>query len=65
MNAMIASMTAELKAMNIIAVGSYATLPAKMTEAVVTVKMFGYEAWEANTCMGAKLKDIVKKYAEA
>ena len=65
MKAIINTMTNELKAININPVGSYATLPAKMADAVETVKMFGYAAWDANSCMGASLKAIVKKYAEA
>lgn len=65
MKAMINTMTNELKALNINPIGSYATLPAKMAEAVETVKMFGYAAWDADSCMGASLKAIVKKYAEA
>ena len=65
MNAMIATMSAELIARNINAVGSYETLPAKMAEAVETVKLFGYDVWEKNSCMSSALKEIVKKYADA
>ena len=65
MKAIINTMTSELKAININPVGIYATLPAKMADAVETVKMFGYAVWDANSCMGASLKAIVKKYAEA
>ena len=65
MNTMIFKMSAELNAINIRPIGVYASLPYIMAEAVETVKMFGYDTWSANSCLGNALKAIVKKYAEA
>jgi len=63
MNEMITKMTEELKSLNINPVGSYATLPRIMSEAVIDSKLFGFETWANNSCLGSALKAIVKKYA--
>ena len=63
MNEMMTKITQELKSLNINPAGCYASLPKIMSEAVIDSKLFGFEAWSNNSCLGSALKEIVKKYS--
>jgi hypothetical protein len=50
----------KLQEANINPVGSLSALPQIIEDAISTVRMFGWNHWEAQTTMGRAAKQIVK-----